>query len=48
LREVEKRTGIIAGFAECFTDHRDAEAIEHTVGSCWVNGSMDWAWDMRI
>lgn len=31
LREVEKRTGIIAGLAECFTDHRDAEAIEHTV-----------------
>jgi hypothetical protein len=31
LREVEKRTGIIAGFAECFTDHRDPEAIEHTV-----------------
>ena len=31
LREVEKRTGIIARFAECFTDHRDPEAIEHTV-----------------
>jgi Transposase DDE domain group 1 len=31
LREVEKRTGIIAQFAACFTDHRDAERIEHTV-----------------
>ena len=31
LREVEKRTGIIGGFAACFTDHRDPERIEHTV-----------------
>jgi hypothetical protein len=31
LREVEKRTGIVERFAACFTDHRDAERIEHTV-----------------
>jgi hypothetical protein len=31
LREVEKRTGIVARFAGCFTDHREAERIEHTV-----------------
>ena len=31
LREVEKRTGIVAQFAGCFTDHRDRERIEHTV-----------------
>ncbi|HUX09106.1 MAG TPA: IS1380 family transposase [Terriglobia bacterium] len=31
LREVEKRTGIIERFAACFTDHRDAERVEHTV-----------------
>ena len=31
LREVEKRTGIIAQFAACFQDHRDPERIEHTV-----------------
>jgi len=31
LREVEKRTGIVGRFAACFTDHRDAERIEHTV-----------------
>ena len=31
LREVEKRTGIMARFAACFTDHRDPERIEHTV-----------------
>jgi hypothetical protein len=31
LREVEKRTGIISQFAGCFTDHRDAALIEHTV-----------------
>ncbi len=31
LREVEKRVGIIKQFADCFTDHRDAGLIEHTV-----------------
>jgi len=31
LREVEKRTKIVDRFADCFTDHRDAERIEHTV-----------------
>jgi Transposase DDE domain group 1 len=31
LREVEKRTGIVAQFAACFTDQRDPERIEHTV-----------------
>ena len=35
LREVEKRTGIIAQFAACFRDHRDPERIEHTVEE-WV------------
>jgi hypothetical protein len=32
LREVEKRARIIAQFAACFTDHREQERIEHTVG----------------
>jgi len=31
LRETEKRTGIISGFARCFEDKRNPEAIEHTV-----------------
>ena len=31
LREVEKKTRIIDQFARCFTDHRDATLIEHTV-----------------
>jgi hypothetical protein len=31
LREVELKLGIVAGLAQCFTDHRDPEAIEHTV-----------------
>jgi hypothetical protein len=31
LRQVEKRTGILAGFARCFEDLRDPELIEHTV-----------------
>lgn len=31
LRETEKRTGIIAGFARCFEDLRNPELIEHTV-----------------
>lgn len=33
LREVEKRTGIVAQFAVCFEDHRDPARIEHTVES---------------
>jgi hypothetical protein len=31
LREVEAKTGILRRFAECFTDHRDPERVEHTV-----------------
>jgi hypothetical protein len=31
LREVEKRERVMEQFAACFTDHRDAELIEHTV-----------------
>lgn len=31
LRETEKRTGILLGFARCFEDLRDPELIEHTV-----------------
>src|SRR5512143_2303059 len=31
LRETEKRTGILSGFAGCFQDLRDPELIEHTV-----------------
>jgi DDE family transposase len=31
LREVERRTGLIAGLGRCFTDYRDARWIEHTV-----------------
>jgi hypothetical protein len=31
LREVEQRTGILGKFAACFTDHREAELITHSV-----------------
>ena len=31
LGEVNRATGIIEAFAGCFTDHRDAERLEHTV-----------------
>lgn len=31
LREVERRTHIVRGLADCFTDHRSADRIEHTV-----------------
>lgn len=31
LRQVERRTGIIAQFADCFTDHRRPDRIEHSV-----------------
>jgi hypothetical protein len=32
LREVEAKMAIIARFADCFTDHRDSQLIEHPVG----------------
>src|SRR6516162_8770646 len=32
LGEAERLTGTLRQFAACFTDHRDPEAIEHTVG----------------
>ena len=31
LREVEQRTGLVAGLTACFRDHRDPRLIEHTV-----------------
>ena len=31
LQQTERITGIIRKFAACFTDHRDADLIEHTV-----------------
>jgi len=31
LREVEKRTGLIGGLAQCFRDYRDQRWVEHTV-----------------
>ena len=31
LGEVERRTGILRQFADCFTDHRDPDLVEHTV-----------------
>jgi Transposase DDE domain group 1 len=31
LAQVERRTAILRRLADCFTDHRDPEAIEHTV-----------------
>jgi hypothetical protein len=31
LREVEKRTGLIVGLAQCFRDYRDARWVEHSV-----------------
>ena len=32
LREIEAKIGIIGRFAGCFTDYRDPELIEHSVG----------------
>src|SRR5262249_45257553 len=31
LGEAERLTGTLRQFAACFTDHRDSDAIEHTV-----------------
>ena len=29
VQQVEQLTGIISGFADCFTDHRDGDLIEY-------------------
>ena len=31
LKQTEQATGIITQFADCFTDHRDPDLLEHTV-----------------
>jgi hypothetical protein len=31
LRELDARLGVTARFSACFTDHRDADLIEHSV-----------------
>ena len=33
LREVERLTGILRQFSDCFVDHRDPDLIEHTVAN---------------
>ena len=33
LREVERRTGVLGRFADCFTDHRDPARVTHSVGA---------------
>jgi hypothetical protein len=51
LREVEKRTGIVERFAACFTDHREAERVEHTVRELVaqrVYGPAPAGWGTRI
>src|SRR3954469_7336862 len=32
LRKTEELTGIVRQFAACFTDHRNPDLVEHTVG----------------
>ena len=49
LREVERGTGLIAGLAECFRDHRDPRLIANTRWrSCWGSASTDSVWGTRI
>ena len=31
LREVDRRTGLLSGFAACFRDHRNPKLVEHSV-----------------
>ena len=33
LREVDRRTGVLQGFADCFTDHRDPARVRHSVAA---------------
>ena len=44
LREVELRTGILQGFAACFTDYRDPESIEHSVLDLVAHAATGCAW----
>ena len=44
LREVEKRTGIIAQYAACFTDHRDPARIDHGVKELGAQRVYGLAW----
>ena len=49
LREVERGTGLIAGLAERFRDHRDARLIANTRWrSCWGSASTNSVWSTRI
>ena len=48
LREVEQRTGLVAGLAECFRDHRDPRLIEHTVEELLGQRIYDSVWGTRI
>ncbi len=48
LREVEKRTGIVAQFAACFRDHREPARIASTRSrSWWRSGCTGWRWATR-
>ena len=48
LREVEKRSGIIERFAECFQDHRRRSGSSTEWRSWWRSGYTGWRWDVRI
>ena len=48
LREVERHTGVIAGFSACFTDHRTPKLIEHTLEHLIVSVSTPSRWAMKI
>ena len=48
LREVEQRTGLVAGLTACFSDHPDPRLMNTRSRSCWGSASTDSVWDMRI
>ena len=48
LREVEQRTHILKRLAGCFTDHRDAELIEHSLESLLMQRVMGLALGYKV
>ena len=48
LGATDRTIGLVAQFAGCFTDHRVADLVEHTVARWLVSGCSGSRWATRI
>ena len=48
LGATDRTIGLVARFAGCFTDHRAADLVEHTVATWSVSGYSGSRWATRI